>query len=209
MDVLVPAGGKGPGVLVAHPWWGLNRTIRDFGAVLTAEGFVVGLPDLFDGGIATTIEAAETQMRANFSSGAAKLKAALAELAAHDAVSGETVGAIGFSYGGFHLLSLAGESALPLRRVVAYYATHSLAEGHVPIMAHLAADDPFESAEDMKTLGDALAKAGGANVAYSYAGTKHWFAEKDRPEFDADAAKLAFGRSVDFLRGSSRSPSTS
>ncbi len=200
MDVLLPAGGKGSGVLVCHPWWGLNQTIRDYGAALAKEGFVVGLPDLFDGAIATTIEGAETQMRANFETGGTRIRAALVELAGHAAVAGDDVSAVGFSYGGFHLLSLAGERALPLGRVVAYYATHPLDVKHVPIMAHFAADDPYESAEDMKALGDVLSADGGGNVAYSYAGTQHWFAEKDRPEYDAAAAKLAFERTVAFLR---------
>ena len=78
----MPASGRGPGVLVAHPWWGLNQTIRDYGAALAAEGFVVGLPDLFDGSIATTIEGAETLIRRPTGRRAAgRLTAAIAELA--------------------------------------------------------------------------------------------------------------------------------
>ena len=77
-----------------------------------------------------------------------------------------------------------------------YYATHPLPAQHVPIQAHLAADDPYESREDM----DALAANLGAS-AHSYAGTTHWFAEADRPEYDAAAARLAFERTVAFLRG--------
>ena len=58
LEVLTPKAGKGPGVLVVHPWWGLNRTTRGYGAALAAEGFVVGLADLFEGETASTIEEA-------------------------------------------------------------------------------------------------------------------------------------------------------
>jgi carboxymethylenebutenolidase len=200
MDVLLPRSRRGPGVLVAHPWWGLNQTIRDYGAALAAEGFVVGLPDLFDGGIATTIEDAERQMRANFETGGARLRQAIAELVAHPAVDGKAAGAVGFSYGGFHLLSLLSDASLPLRAVVAYYATHPLPAAHVRVMAHLAEDDPYETAEDMEALRTALAASGPPNIAHTYPGTKHWFAEADRPEFDAAAAKLAFEWTVEFLK---------
>ncbi len=197
MDILLPSTGRGPGVLVAHPWWGLNQTIRDYGAALAREGFVVGLPDLFDGSIATTIPDAETQMRANFETGGTKIEAALRELAGHAAIEGDGVGAVGFSYGGFHLLSLAATPELPLRKAVIYYATYPMEAQHVPLLAHLAENDPYESTEDMDALRAALKPP---SVAYTYPGTQHWFAESDRPEFDAAAAKLAFERTVKFLR---------
>ncbi len=76
-------------------------------------------------------------------------------------------------------------------RVVIHYATRRLANGHLPVLVHFAENDPFESAEDIKEVADGLAADGTPNAAYSYAGTTHWFAEADRPEYDEAAAELA------------------
>lgn len=197
MDIVLPPSGKGPGVLVAHPWWGLNQTIRDYGARLAQEGFVVGLPDFFEGNVATTIDGAEAQMRKYMEPAQPRLDAALDELGKHPAVTGSGLGAVGFSFGGFQLLRAIDAGDKRIARLVAYYATYPLPANHVPIMAHLASDDPYESNEDMAALSAHL-----GDTAYTYPGTKHWFAEIDRPEYDMDAANLAYDRTVGFLRRS-------
>jgi carboxymethylenebutenolidase len=182
MDILLPPSGTGPGVLVAHPWWGLNRTIRDYAAALAAQGFVVGLVDAFNGEVTTEIARAEQFLPKYMQS------------------AGPGVGAVGFSFGGFQLLKLLGDSTLPLNRLVAYYAVYPLPDSHIPVLAHFAGKDDFETDEDMAAMAEALAAAGAPNASHRYAGTAHWFAEADRPEYDAAAARLAFERTVAFLR---------
>jgi len=197
VDIVKPSGGAGPGVLVVHPWWGLNQSVRDYGAALAREGFTVGLPDVFEGHVVTEIEAAQKQIETYWDKAGERVGAAVRQLA--EAAGGPVAG-VGFSFGGFHLMRLL-EAGLPLRAVVAYYATHPLPARHPPVLAHLAAEDTFESGEDMVALVKALVAAGAPNASYTYPGTKHWFAEPDRPEYDADAARLAFTRTVAFLRG--------
>ena len=195
VDVLLPPSGKGPGVLVAHPWWGLNRTIRDYGEALAREGFVVGLPDLFAGETTTSIETAETLIRKHWDAAGDRLDAAFVELGSHAAVTGARLGAVGFSFGGFHLLAQLGPKAWrgPL---VTYYATYPGTFEDTTMLAHFAEHDVHESDADR----DAMIAAIAPNVAHIYPGTRHWFAEADRPEHDAAAAKLAFERTVAFLK---------
>jgi carboxymethylenebutenolidase len=197
MDILRPASGTGPAVLVAHPWWGLNRTIRDYGAALAREGFVVGLVDVFGGETATSIEDAEKLIRKHWDAADGTLADGFAELS--EAVAGVRISAVGFSFGGYHLLEQLGKQDR-LARLVTYYATHPLPQRHAPVLAHFAGEDAFESAEDVAAMIAALAASGAQNVSYTYPGTKHWFAEADRPEYDSAAARLAFERTIAFLR---------
>lgn len=202
MDILLPPAGTGPGIVVAHAWWGLNQAIRDYGAALAKEGFVVALPDLFDGKIADTIEGAEELADTDWSPNAGeRLRSAITELAAHEAVTGDQVAAVGFSYSGWHLFGLANASDVPLGRLVIHYATRQVGPQHVPLLVHFAENDPFESTEDMLGVSKGLAADGPPNAAFTYPGTRHWFVEPDRPEYDAEEAALAWQRTLAFLRG--------
>lgn len=194
LDILLPPGGTGPGVLVVHPWWGLNATVRDFGAALAAQGFVVGLADAFAGDIVTDQDEAQGLLEKHWQTAPAVLTEAFNQLAGNPAVSG--VSGLGFSFGGFQLLGL--QETLPLRRVVTYYADRDVTL-KVPVLGHFAETDPF--ADDQDGMIRALTAAGPPSEAVVYPGTRHWFAEKDRPEFDAAVARAAFDRSVAFLRG--------
>jgi carboxymethylenebutenolidase len=196
MDVLTPSEGHGPGVLVLHPWWGLNRTIRDYGAALAREGFVVGLPDLFEGDTTTSIPEADKLVEKHWAHALDRILPAVADLMGHPAIAGEKIGAVGFSYGGFQLLRFLGKDPRLVAAAV-YYATGPDADlSGTAVMAHYAEHDQYESDADRDAT---LAKLP-AERGFIYPGTDHWFAEKDRPEYREDAASLAFRRTVTFLR---------
>ena len=64
---------------------------------------------------------------------------------------------------------------------------------------HFAEDDPFEPAESVAQMEQELQAAGRPVTVYTYPGTKHWFFEDNRPEYDAEAARLAWERTIAFL----------
>jgi carboxymethylenebutenolidase len=194
LEILLPAAGSGPGVLVVHPWWGLNATIRAYGRALSQQGFVVGLADAFEGTVVTDPEAAQALIETHWHTAPQRIAAAFAQLAGHPAVQGPVSG-VGFSFGAFQLLGLIDR--LPMHRLITYYADREVALGLVPVLAHFAEDDPF--AEDQPGLIRALEAAGPPSEAIVYPGTSHWFAEADRPEYDPVAAREAFERTLAFL----------
>ena len=49
----------GAPILLLHPWWGLNQTIRDLADRLAGDGFTVMAPDLFDGTVLATADDAK------------------------------------------------------------------------------------------------------------------------------------------------------
>jgi len=67
----------------------------------------------------------------------------------------------------------------------------------VAYLGHFAEHDDFEDSAQVPDLDNTLNEG---SAAYVYPGTKHWFVEADRPEYDADASDLAYGRTVACLR---------
>ncbi len=47
---------------------------------------------------------------------------------------------------------------------------------------------------------ETIRAAGREITVHAYPGVRHWFFEEDRPEYDAEAAHLAWERTLDFLR---------
>jgi carboxymethylenebutenolidase len=200
--LFAPHSGVGPGVLVLHPWWGLNQTVLDYAGRLAGEGFVVLAPDLFDGETADTIEGAEKLSQRHEGSDEEQIALEQRALGAADWLierTGGPIGALGFSFGAGYALWLGRKLPDKIAAIVVYYGTGGPVDGRAPVLGHFATDDPFETAENVDDLKAQLADQQREGTILRYDGTKHWFAESDRPEYDAQAAAQAYSRTLHFL----------
>ena len=190
----------GAPVLLLHPWWGLNQAIRDLADRLAGDGFTVMAPDMFDGKVLTTKDDALANVRslteADGNRIRASLLAAIDQLLAHPDVRGDRVGILGLSFGAMEGTEVAGERP-DVGALVTYYSGIFEAPDGIPYLGHFAEDDEFDDSAQVAELEPTLGEGSAAHV---YPGTKHWFIEADRPEFDREAAELAYDRTVAFLR---------
>ncbi len=201
----------GAPVLLLHAWWGLNETMRDLADRLAGDGFTVMAPDLFDGTVLATIEDAEAYTTAIEQGGGGpgglnpdrimgRVEATLDHLLAHPDARGDRAAIIALSFGGWYGSHVAAARS----EVVAFVSVYSDvfdAPGGAAYLGHFAQNDNFVDPTRAAAMAAAATETlGGANAAHVYPGTKHWFFESDRPEFDAEATELAYSRTVEFLR---------
>lgn len=198
----LPEGGSGPGLLLLHAWWGLTPFFEGLAERLAAEGFVTLAPDLFGGPTAGSIEEAEALVQG--SEGAAtwhRAAGALESLRQHPATRGEAVGIVGFSFGAAWALELAAALGEQVAAVVLFYGSYEpdLAHARAAFLGHFAEGDEWEP-DDGRGLEAALREAGREVTFHRYPGVAHWFFEDNRPEFDAETARIAWERTLAFLR---------
>ena len=207
----LPPAGEGPGVLALHAWWGLNATFRHLADRLAAEGFVVLAPDLYGGVVVDTIAEAEAESdRRPWKDTLAIVRASADRLVADRDEIGPGIGVIGMSYGAAYALALAAMPAADSRHIEAIDAVVLIygsggdldwSVSKAAFQGHFAADDPYETAENVDALEASLRAAGRSVDFHRYPATGHWFMERDRADaYNAEAAELAFGRIVGFLR---------
>ena len=205
----IPERGSGPGVVVLHAWWGLTEPFRQVCDRLAQAGFVALAPDLYQGKTATTIEEAEMLASALNREGErvdGDIAGAVEFLRQHEATQQAggrgKLAFIGFSLGGAYALDTSVNRAEEVAAVVIFYATYTgldFSKAKAAYLGHFAENDPFEPPESVAELEQELRAAGRQATFYTYPGTKHWFFEENRPEYDAEAARLAWERTVAFL----------
>jgi carboxymethylenebutenolidase len=197
-----PASGSGPGIVVAHAWWGLNDTFRGVADRLAQNGFVALAPDLYgDGGVATTIEEAETRREALDEARAQEATLRAAQwLRDSPAVAGSALGAIGFSMGVDFVWWLADRHADVGAVALVYSPGGDPTRSRAPIQHHWSPDDAYEDAGYIEAWSEKVHTSGRPLESYSYPGRAHWFFEPDRPEYHRDDAEAAWARILAFLR---------
>jgi carboxymethylenebutenolidase len=198
------AKGKLPAVLVVHENRGLNPHIEDVTRRLALEGFLAFAPDaLFPlGGYPGDEDKArelfpkldQAKTRADFVAAAQALKS-------HPASSGK-VAVVGFCYGGGMANYLA--TALPdLAAAVPFYGAQppaaDVAKIKAPVLVHDAGNDARILA-GWPAYEAALKAAGVRYEHHVYPGVEHGFNNDTTPRYDEAAARLAWQRTVDFLR---------
>ncbi len=203
MHLALPASQARAGVIVLHPWWGLNEDVIRFTDRLAEAGFAAAAPDLYAGQLATTIPEAEALSDSLDEDVAdAFVLAAVDELGVTVGDPAARLGAIGFSMGGAWALWLPAQRPEVAATVVYYGSIEgpSLTRARTPVLGHFAETDPYESDEGLAAFEKTLRTANREVVLHRYPGTGHWFAEPSKEAYVAEASELAFGRTVDFLR---------
>ena len=202
------ARGKLPTILVVHENRGLNPHIEDIARRFALVNFIAFAPDALAplGGYPGDEDKArelfpkldQAKTRNDFIAAARALKA-LPE-------GNGRVGVVGFCYGGGISNFLA--TKLPdLNAAVPFYGAQPPAEDvpniKAPLLIHYAGNDDRINAGWPK-FEEALKAAKINYQAFIYPGVQHGFNNDTTPRFDEAAAKLAWGRTIDFFNANLR-----
>ncbi len=203
-----PAGAAGPGVIVIQEWWGLTDHMADVCDRLAAEGFVALAPDLY-GGRTThdAAEAADLMASLPVEQAATDLAGAVDFLLAHEQVSGNRVGAVGFCMGGGFVLQLGAEAGEKVAAAVSFYGLFPHGEPDLSglraeVLGHFGEQDSFAPPEQALALEQKIREQSGVEVNFHYYDAGHAFYNDANPlgTHDPQAARLAWMRTLEFLR---------
>lgn len=206
-----PASGSGPGLILLHEIFGVNRHIRELADLYAEEGYFVLAPDLFwriKPGIELGYSSEEVETGLSyyrrFDTGHAILDIgdSIAALRKIPGCNGK-VGALGFSLGG--KLALLAAARVPIDTAVSHYGL--ALEEHLdeavavrcPIALHFAAADKYVPSDTYVSIKRALAENDEAEI-YVYPGARHGFYNRERDAFHSPSASLAHSRTISLLR---------
>jgi len=198
------ASGKLPAVVVIHENRGLNPYIEDVTRRLAVEGYLAFAPDALTplGGYPGDEEkAAQMFGQLDAAKRTEDLVAAVDYVKSRPDTTGK-IGAIGFCFGGT-TVNLIATRKPELAAAVPFYGGQPNAEAaakiKAPLLIHYAGND------DRINAGwpayEAALKAN--NVKYemfTYPNTQHGFHNDSTPRYDEAAAKLAWSRTLAFLK---------
>lgn len=196
-----------PGIVLIQEWWGIEPHIRDLAQRLAADGFVVGVPDLFHGKIATEPNDAQKMsmmIRGNVDRAAREIIGALDTVKAMPNVEPKKLGLMGFCVGGFITYVIA--SRYPdLGAVVPFYGggydptPEDVAKVNAPVLACYGSRDDGISTKQIQKI-ERMYKAAGKDITVKMYDAGHAFLNPSHGMGNEKAAAEAWPLAVKFLK---------
>jgi len=206
--VAKPAGEAIGAVVVIQEIFGVNPSIQGVADAYAKEGFLAIAPAIFDRferGLQLTY-VGEDLKKAYDLYGKLNPDTQLLDVAAafeYAKSAGKGIGVVGFCYGGLlSWLSATRGETLKMQPacVVGYYAGGigkvATEEPVCPVLLHFGAEDDHIGKDQI----DAVREAHPEVEIYLYEGAGHAFANPARVSYVPEPAKVAWGRSLEFLK---------
>jgi carboxymethylenebutenolidase len=196
-----------PGMVLIQEWWGIEPHIRDLAQKLAAVGFVVAVPDLFHGKIATEPDDAQKMVmmiRGNVDRAAREIIGALETVKAMPNVEPKKLGLMGFCVGGFMTYVIA--SRYPdLGAVVPFYGAgydptpEEVAKVNAPVLAIYGSRDHGTPKEQIQKI-ERMYKEAGKDFTVKVYDAGHAFINPAHGMGNEKAAAEAWPVAVNFMK---------
>ena len=197
-----PAAAKAPTIMLVHEWWGLNDQIKSVAREFANEGYLALAIDLYGGKVASAPDDARSYMKQVDPNVATDTVASWVNwLRKHERGNGK-VATIGWCFGGGW--SLNASLAAPVDATVVYYGnvakkTDQLTSLKGPVLGHFATKDKWINQKMIDGFEAAMKGAGKEYESHWYE-ADHAFANPTQARYDGADAKLAWQRTLAFLK---------
>lgn len=198
---------KHPGVVLIQEWWGIEPHIRDLAQKLATLGFVVAVPDLYHGKVATEPDDAmkmSMMLRSNVDKAAKEIISALEAIKAMSNVEPKKLGLMGFCVGGFLTYTVAARYA-NLGAVIPFYGSRydptaeEVAKVNAPVLAFYGSKDQSVPMDQVQKI-ERLYKEAGKDITVKVYDAGHAFLNPDHGMGNEQAAAEAWPLAVTFLK---------
>jgi len=189
-------------VMLVHEWWGLNDQIKSVASEIAKQGYMGLAIDLYGGKSASTPEDAEKLMKAVVPTEASETMSTWVDWLFKNPDCNGKVASIGWCFGGGMALQAALDR--PLDAAVVYYGNVARSADELkalkgPVLGQFANEDQWINPKMVDGFEAAMKQAGKKLEDYRY-DANHAFANPTGDHYDAEDARLAWDRTVAFLK---------
>jgi carboxymethylenebutenolidase len=198
---------KHPGLVLIQEWWGIEPHIRTLAQRFAQEGFVVAVPDLYHGKVATEPDEAQKMImmiRGNVDKAANEIIGALNTVKAMPNVEPKKLGLIGFCVGGFMVWTVASHYS-DLGAILPFYGAgydptpEDVAKVNAPILAFYGSQDQSVPPEQIQKI-ERMYKEAGKDLTVKVYNAGHAFMNPEHGMGNEQAAADAWKQALNFLK---------